>query len=45
MWHVKVTHALSGEARYFREWPALLDLLAGVCEIVSEVQLDPPAVT
>lgn len=26
-WRGKVTHVLSGETRYFREWPALLDFL------------------
>jgi hypothetical protein len=26
-WRGKVTHVLSGEARFFREWQALLDFL------------------
>lgn len=31
-WHGQVTHVLSGEARFFREWQALLDFLARVRE-------------
>ena len=27
-WRGKVTHVLSGETRYFREWPALLAFLS-----------------
>ncbi len=26
-WRGRVTHVLSGETRYFREWPALADFL------------------
>lgn len=28
-WRTKVTHVLSGETRYFREWQTLLDFLVG----------------
>ena len=28
-WHGKVTHVLSGEARYFREWEELIGFLEG----------------
>ena len=29
-WRGKVQHALSGESRYFREWPALVAFFAEV---------------
>jgi hypothetical protein len=38
-WHGKVTHVLSGETRYFREWQALFDFLVSACEIAST---EPP---
>jgi hypothetical protein len=29
-WRGKVQHAISGETRYFRDWPVLLEFLAEV---------------
>ena len=39
-WRGKVTHVLTGETRYFREWQALLDFLASAYESAS---VQPPA--
>ncbi len=41
-WRGKVTHVLSGETRYFREWPALLGFLAAA---LAEADLKQPTLT
>ncbi len=38
-WRGQVQHVLSGEVRYFREWPALIALLQGLLAN-SETSLD-----
>ncbi len=39
-WHGRVTHVLSGETRYFRDWPALIAFLSAA---LTEIEVRPPA--
>jgi len=41
-----VTHVLTGETRYFREWQALLDFLSSMCGVAAvEQRSQPPAIS
>ena len=37
-WRGKVQHVLSGETRYFRDWPALLAFLSKTLALDGEAQ-------
>jgi hypothetical protein len=37
-WRGKVQHVLSGEARYFRDWPALVAFLTDTLPRVEELE-------